>query len=47
MKAVEKHIPEAWCRLYISRWLKAGIQLPGGERKERNAGTPQGGVMSP
>lgn len=47
MKAIEKHIPEAWCRLYISRWLKAGIQLPGGERRERNTGTPQGGVISP
>lgn len=47
MKAVTKHVPEKWCRLLISRWLKAGIQLPSGERRERNTGTPQGGVISP
>lgn len=47
MKAVKKHVPEKWCELLISRWLKAGIRLPNGERKERNTGTPQGGVISP
>ena len=45
MKAVKKHVPEKWCELLISRWLKAGIRLPSGERKERNTGTPQGGVL--
>jgi RNA-directed DNA polymerase len=47
MKAVKKHVPEKWCELLISRWLRAGIRLPSGERKERNTGTPQGGVISP
>ena len=47
MKAVEKHVPEEWCRLLISRWLKAGIRLPSGEREARTRGTPQGGVISP
>ena len=47
MKAVEKHIPEKWCRLYLSRWLQAGIQLPSGVRLEKKSGTPQGGVISP
>jgi RNA-directed DNA polymerase len=33
--------------LYIERWLKAPIQLPGGEEVASETGTPQGGVISP
>lgn len=31
----------------IERWLKASFALPDGTKKPRNAGTPQGGVISP
>lgn len=47
MKAVEKHVPESWIRLYILRWLKAPVIQEGGSRLERDRGTPQGGVISP
>lgn len=47
MKAVEKHVPESWIRLYIIRWLKAPVIQEDGSRLERDRGTPQGGVISP
>ncbi|SEM21523.1 group II intron reverse transcriptase/maturase [Halomonas daqiaonensis] len=47
MKAVEKHVPESWIRLYILRWLKAPVIQEDGSRLERDRGTPQGGVISP
>jgi group II intron reverse transcriptase/maturase len=47
MKAVEKHVPEKWVRMYIERWLKAGILHEGGRREKSEKGTPQGGVISP
>ena len=47
MKAVEKHVDEKWCRLYIRRWLEAEILLPTNHLKKRDTGTPQGGVISP
>jgi RNA-directed DNA polymerase len=47
MRAVEKHVPEKWIRLYIRRWLESPVELANGERQERNRGTPQGGVISP
>lgn len=47
LKAVEKHFSEKWVRLYISRWLKAGILHADGTREGRQSGTPQGGVISP
>ena len=47
MKAVRKHCKEKWMVLYIERWLKAPIQLPNGEEVVPEAGTPQGGVVSP
>jgi len=37
LKAVDKHVHEAWQRLYIKRWLEQSEQK----------GTPQGGVISP
>ncbi|WP_373499202.1 group II intron reverse transcriptase/maturase [Desulfococcus sp.] len=47
MRAVEKHAPEKWIRLYIRRWLECPIQLENGEMVSRSCGTPQGGVISP
>jgi len=47
MRAVEKHVPEKWIRLYIRRWLESLVELPDGELQDRTCGTPQGGVISP
>lgn len=47
MRAVEKHAPEKWIRLYIRRWLECPIKLENGELQSRSCGTPQGGVISP
>ena len=47
MRAVEKHVPEKWIRIYIRRWLECPIQLENGEMQCRTCGTPQGGVISP
>ena len=47
MKAVEHHTDEKWLILYIERWLKAPFEKANGEKIERSAGTPQGGVISP
>lgn len=46
MKAVQYYTKEKWILLYISRWLKAGV-MSEGLLKEREIGTPQGGVISP
>ena len=47
MRAVEKHVPEKWIRLYIERWLKCAVQLADGTVEYPNCGVPQGGVISP
>ncbi|NOU42215.1 MAG: group II intron reverse transcriptase/maturase [Methyloglobulus sp.] len=47
MRAVEKHVPEKWIRLYIRRWLESPVALAEGGLQERSRGTPQGGVISP
>lgn len=47
MRAVRKHTSSKWILLYIERWLAAPIQLVEGNVVKRNAGTPQGGVISP
>ncbi|NOH17311.1 group II intron reverse transcriptase/maturase [Clostridium cochlearium] len=47
LKAVKIHTNEKWIILYIKRFLEAPIQMPNGVLKERNSGTPQGGVISP
>jgi group II intron reverse transcriptase/maturase len=47
MKVVKKHVKEKWIQLYILRWLKTPFALKEGRLIERNAGTPQGGVISP
>ena len=47
MRVVRRHVKEAWICMYIERWLKTPFVLRNGEVIERNAGTPQGGVISP
>ncbi|MCG8637539.1 MAG: group II intron reverse transcriptase/maturase [Desulfobacterales bacterium] len=47
LKALKRHTDSDWVLLYIKRWLKAQLQLPDGELKERTKGTPKGGVISP
>lgn len=47
MKAVKKHTQCKWVILYIERWLKAPMQMLDGGQKQRDRGTPQGGVVSP
>lgn len=48
LKAVEKHVSEKWCIMYIQRWLQMPIQTKSGELVHKNGkGTPQGGVISP
>jgi len=47
MRAVEKHTEESWIQMYIERWLKAQVEKEGRETRERDKGTPQGGVISP
>ena len=46
--AIEKHVNEKWCILYIKRWLQMPVQTNSGELVQKQGkGTPQGGVMSP
>jgi RNA-directed DNA polymerase len=48
MKAVQKHVPEKWACMYITRWLNMPVQKKNGElQKKDGKGTPQGGVISP
>ncbi len=47
MNMVKRHTNEKWVQLYVERCLKTSIRMPNGETKERTAGTPQGGVISP
>lgn len=47
LKAVEKHVPEKWVKLYIKRWLEAPVQTKAGLVLKEGKGTPQGGVISP
>jgi len=47
MKAVAHHTDLKWLHLYVERWLKAPLQLKDGALRDRTAGTPQGGVVSP
>jgi len=47
LKAVAHHTSERWVLLYISRWLKAPVQMPDGNVVPREKGTPQGSPISP
>lgn len=47
MAAVKKFTQNPWVILYIERWLKAETVTKDGRRRQREIGTPQGGVISP
>ena len=47
LKAVAHHTSERWVLLYISRWLKAPMQMPDGTMVPRKRGTPQGSPITP
>src|SRR3954454_9891789 len=47
LRAVRRHTDCPWVRLYVERWLKAPMQREDGTIEPREAGTPQGGVVSP
>jgi RNA-directed DNA polymerase len=47
MKALRHHCKIGWVVLYVQRWLKVPMQYSDGKIVPRNAGTPQGGVVSP
>jgi group II intron reverse transcriptase/maturase len=47
IKALEHHKMPAWVILYCKRWLKAPMTSLSNILKERDIGTPQGGVISP
>lgn len=47
MAFVARATGNPWCKLYIGRWIKAGIVMPDGEMRKPEKGTPQGGVISP
>ncbi len=47
LKAVRKHTPNRWVLLYVERWLQAPTVTEEGAVKERQRGTPQGGVLGP
>jgi len=48
MLAVEKHMSEKWCLMYIKRWLQMPVLTKSGELiQKQGKGTPQGGVISP
>ena len=46
LKAVRHHTDCPWALLYIERWLKVPVQMEDGSVEPRQAGTPQGGVIS-
>lgn len=47
MKAVELHVTQPWCLLYIRRWLQVPYQLADGSLQKRTSGVPQGSVIGP
>lgn len=47
LRALGKYTSQRWILLYVERWLKAPVQTEEGTQLERQAGTPQGGVISP
>jgi group II intron reverse transcriptase/maturase len=47
LKALSHYCKDKWVRLYVSRWLQAGIVQGSGCYIDRVSGTPQGGVISP
>jgi RNA-directed DNA polymerase len=46
MKAIDKHMPEKWVKIYILQWLKALVRTKAGLEYKIGRGTPQGGLIS-
>jgi len=46
-KALRKHVKDAWCLLYIERWLTAPAARADGQIVPRTRGVPQGSVIGP
>jgi retron-type reverse transcriptase len=46
VKTVEANTDQKWVLLYVKRWLKAPLQMPDGTLRERDRGTPQGGLCA-
>jgi RNA-directed DNA polymerase len=46
IKAVEANTDLPWVVLYVRRWLHAPLQLPEGTLRQRDRGTPQGGLCA-
>jgi RNA-directed DNA polymerase len=44
---VEANTDDPWVVLYVTRWLRAPLQLPDGTLRQRDCGTPQGSAVSP
>ncbi len=47
LKALGCHTADKWVLMYVTRWLKAPVQMPDGQLVPTLRGTPQGGVISP
>lgn len=49
VKAVQANVTheQRWITLYVKRWLAAPVVMPGGEKRARDRGTPQGSAISP
>lgn len=47
LKALGRHTSDKWVLMYVTRWLKASVQMPDGRCVPTQRGTPQGGVISP
>jgi group II intron reverse transcriptase/maturase len=47
MEVLRRHTDKKHILLYCERWLKARVMKPNGTLEDRDAGTPQGGVISP
>lgn len=47
MKAVNHHVKDKWCILYIERWIKVKIAMKNNDINGKELGVPQGGVISP
>lgn len=47
IEMVRRHTEDKWVILFIQRWLTIPFQMENGTLKPREAGTPQGGVISP
>jgi RNA-directed DNA polymerase len=46
VKAVQANTDRPWVVLYVRRWLQAPLRLPDGTLRQRDRGTPQGGLCS-